>query len=75
MKPIITIDDFSNGIVDDDTLAVTDGFSMVSGIDLKSELGSAKLASSWNTISNLQVANNFVRWEIDNRPGILTGSD
>jgi hypothetical protein len=72
MKPIVTIDDFRKGIVDDDTLAVTDGFAMVRGLNLTSELGVAKLAYAWTTYANLQRANNFVKWEIDNRPNSIT---
>lgn len=39
MKPILTISDFSRGIVDDQTASVTDGFSEIYGMDIKTVPG------------------------------------
>lgn len=68
MKPILTINDFVNGIVDDDTLATNSGFSELRGIDIKSELGVAKCASSFpTTLTGIGTVNNFLNWDIDTR--------
>ena len=68
MRPIVTISDFVNGIVDDDTLATNSGFSELKGIDIKSELGVAKCASSFPTqLAGIGNVNKFVNWDVDTR--------
>lgn len=68
MKPILTISDFVDGILDDDTLAATSWFSELQWVDIKSELGVAKCASSFpTTLTGIWNINNFINWDIDTR--------
>ena len=77
MRPLIVIDDFSRGIMDDITLPVRDGFGDCKGIDIFSEPGILQVSQKLDPMPQADPPNNItdgITWMVKySKNGVLYG--